>query len=68
MDCQPNDFDRNIQQQMYSQVELDKWGVFCEKFNEKEAKQFIEEIKKCMEQFKYRPSEPRLFVVQGRGF
>jgi len=38
MECNGNDFDRNIQQEMFSQLPLQKWAIFYEKFNEKEAK------------------------------
>ena len=68
MDCQSNDFDRNIQQEMYCQVPLDTWGIFFEQYNQKDAEAFKNEIQKCFQQFKYQAKEPRMFKVQGRGF
>lgn len=31
-DCNPNDFDRNIQQPMLKQIKLAKWAIFYSKF------------------------------------
>ena len=51
MECNSNDFDRNIQQEMFTQLPLQKWAIFYEKFNEKDAQQFKSEIEKCIQQF-----------------
>lgn len=39
-DANTNDFDRNIQNEMYIQLPLQKWAIFYEKFNQKEAQAF----------------------------
>lgn len=44
LDCNGNDFDRNIQNSMYRQMELNTWGIFYEKFNKKEADAFFNNL------------------------
>nr|AEX87965.1 Otiwi3 [Sterkiella histriomuscorum] len=68
IDCNPQDFDRNIQQEMFNQIPLKTWGIFFEQNNQKDADAFVRELQKCLEQFKYKADKPQLFCIQGRGY
>ena len=63
-----NDIDRKIQNQMYEQPALNKWGVFFAEFDRKNAQCFMETMQKCCEQFKYTANKPREFPVKGTRF
>ncbi|TNV83116.1 hypothetical protein FGO68_gene11586 [Halteria grandinella] len=68
MEVNGNDFDRNIQQEMFSQLPLQKWGIFYEQFHVKEAQQFASEIEKCLSSCNFQFQKPALFQIQGRGY
>lgn len=68
MEVNGNDFDRNIQQEMFSQMPLQKWAIFYEQFNQKDAQTFASEIDKCLQQFNFNYQAPALFQIQGRGY
>jgi len=62
------DIDRKIQQKMFSQPELDKWGVFYCAQDTKIAKQFIDTMGKCLEQINYSAQQPREFPIRTNRF
>lgn len=49
---------------MYTQPELDKWGVFYCQNDTKTAKQFIDTMGKCFETINYASNRPREFVLR----
>eukprot|EP00347_Sterkiella_histriomuscorum_P022394 403330644 len=60
-----HDIDRKIQSKMYDQPDLSKWGIFFSEFDKRTAQQFMEIMQKCCEQFQYKASRPREFLVRG---
>ncbi|CDW90249.1 macronuclear development protein 1 [Stylonychia lemnae] len=68
VDCKPQDFDRNIQQEMYSQIQIKNWGIFFQKYHQKEADIFVRELLACVQTFNYNASKPALIQIQGQGY
>lgn len=43
------DIDRRIQNEMYEQPNINKWGIFFCEFDRKTAQQFMDTMQKCCE-------------------
>lgn len=65
LESSTQDIDRKIQNQMYEQPELNKWGIFYADFDKKNALIFMETMQKCCEQFRYSAQKPREFAIRG---
>jgi hypothetical protein len=64
--CQ--DIDRKIQNKMFEQPALRKWGIFYCEMDKRVAVQFMETMMKCTETFGYEVMKPREFAVRGNRF
>ena len=65
-DCNPNEFDRNIQAKMFSQKALgERWCIMHTRNTAREANQFMSTIKQCLDQFNFEAGKPAMFELKG---
>ena len=65
IDSAGRDLDRKIQDVMYTQPPLEKWGIFHTDRDEGVAKQFVNTLQQCIKQCQIQCSAPRTFTVRG---
>ncbi len=58
------DIDRKIQEKMYEQPPLKKWGIFYGDRDEQTAKTFKTTMDACLKQIGYEADAPALFPVK----
>ena len=65
-DCDPNSFDRSIQNKMTTQKALKKWCIISTERSQREVNQFQSTIKQCLDQFHFNADRPHSVTIRGR--
>ena len=61
-----DDIDRKIQTSMFSQPEINCWGIFCPEQDKRNCTKFLDCLKQSINTFRYKMSPPKIFYVKSK--